>query len=131
MRLLLDTHALVWWLVDPSRLSVAAHRGISDQDNEIVVSAAAVWEIATKYRLGRLREAETFSSDIAGAIVDQGFEQLSITVDDAASAGALPGPLKDPFDRILIAQALSRHLVVVSIEALFDEYGVHRLWSGN
>ena len=58
MRLLLDTHALVWWLVDPSRLSIAAHRGISDQDNEIVVSAAAVWEIATKYWLGRLPEAD-------------------------------------------------------------------------
>ena len=131
MRLLLDTHALVWWLVEPSRLSVAAHSGILDQDNEIIVSAAAVWEIATKYRIGRLPEAEAFASDIAGSIVDQGFEQLSITVDDAASAGALPGPLKDPFDRILIAQALSRQLLVVSIETLFDEYGVHRLWSGN
>lgn len=128
MPLLLDTHALVWWFVNPSRLSGVAHAAISDQDNEIFVSAAAVWEIATKYRLGRLPEAEALAIDITVAIVGQRFEELPITVDDAARAGALPGPLKDPFDRILIAQALSRNLIFVSIESLFDQYGVHRVW---
>ena len=66
--------------------------------------------------------------DIPGAIADQDFEELAVTVDDAARAGALHGPLRDPFDRMLIAQALSRDLVLISNESLFDRYGVRRLW---
>ena len=66
--------------------------------------------------------------DIAGAIADQDFEELPITVEEAASAGSLPGPLRDPFDRMLIAQALSRNLVLISSESIFDRYGIRRLW---
>ena len=72
--------------------------------------------------------SEVLARDIAGAIAGQDFEELSVTVDDAARAGALPGPLRDPFDRMLIAQALSRDLVLISNESLFDRYGVRRLW---
>jgi PIN domain nuclease of toxin-antitoxin system len=77
---------------------------------------------------GKLPEAEALALDIAGALANQDFEELPITVDEAARAGALPGPLRDPFDRLLIAQALSHNLFLVSIEPLFDHYGVHRLW---
>ncbi len=128
MRLLLDTHALVWWLEGSSRLSVGARRAIADPLNEKLVSAASAWEITTKHRLGKLPGADEFASEIPWAIADEGFEELPITVDEAARAGALPGPLGDPFDRMLIAQALSRNLTVVSIDSIFDRYGVRRLW---
>ena len=128
MRVLLDTHALVWWLEGSSRLSVGAGRAIADPLNEKLVSAASAWEITTKHRLGKLPGADEFASQIPWAIADEGFAELPITVDEAARAGALPGPLGDPFDRMLIAQALSRNLTVVSIDAVFDRYGVRRLW---
>ena len=103
-------------------------RLIGDGGNEVLVSAAVVWEITTKHRIGKLPEAQALVNDVAGAIDDQGFEELPITVQDAARAGGLTGPLRDPFDRMLIAQALSRDLSLVSNESLFDHYGVRRLW---
>ena len=128
MRLLLDTHALIWWLAGSNRLPVAAQRAITDDENDKLISAASAWEITTKVRLGKLPGAEEFAEDVAGAIAGEGFEALPITVDDAARAGSLPGPHRDPFDRILIAQALSGNLVLISSESLFDRYGVRRLW---
>ena len=128
MRLLLDTHAFLWWLVGSDRLSGPARRAIEDESNEILISAASAWEISTKYRLGRLPDASEFANDISGALADQGFDELQITVADATSAGALPGQHRDPFDRMLIAQALERDLFLVSGEALFDTYGVNRIW---
>lgn len=128
MRVLLDTHAFIWWFSDSARLSRPAHRLIADDANEVVVSAATAWEVATKHRLGKLPDAEALALDIPGAIVRQKFEELPVTVTDGVRAGELPGPLRDPFDRMLIAQALARDLVVVSNERLFDRYGVRRLW---
>ena len=128
LRALLDTHALLWWVADSGRLPEAAYRAIADEANEKLVSAASAWEIATKHRLGKLPGADAFALDVAGAIAHQGFEELPITVEDATRAGALPGPLRDPFDRILIAQALARNLVLISIDEHFDRYGVRRLW---
>ena len=128
MRVLLDTHALLWWLADSVQLSRTAYSMISDESNDIIVSAASAWEIATKYRLGKLPEAEATALDLAGAISQQGFEELAITVADAERAGHLPGPHRDPFDRMLIAQALERELMVVSIDSAFDAYGVNRVW---
>ena len=93
-----------------------------------MVSAASAWEITTKHRLGKLPGADQIAHDVAGAIASEGFQELPITVDEAARAGSLPGPYRDPFDRILISQALSRSLVLVSIESLFDSYGVRRIW---
>jgi PIN domain nuclease of toxin-antitoxin system len=109
-------------------LSRSAKHAISDEANEILISAASAWEIVTKYRLGKLPSAELVALDISGTIADQGFEELAISVDDAARAGALPGPHRDPFDRMLIAQALARNLVLISFEGCFDPYGVRRLW---
>ena len=91
------------------------------------MSAASAWEIATKQRLGKLAGTETMT-DIGRGIADQGFEGLPIGVADAERAGRLPGPHRDPFDRMLIAQALTRDLTIVSIDTAFDRYGVRRLW---
>ncbi len=128
MRLLLDTHTFLWWVINDGRLPQAARRAIADDDNDVLISAASAWEITTKHRLGGLPGAELIATDIAGAIANQGFGALAITVDAAARAGALPGPHRDPFDRMLIAQALTHNLVFVSNESRFDRYGVRRLW---
>ena len=128
MRLLLDTHAFLWWIADSGRLSERAYGAIADEENDIAVSAASAWEIATKHRVGRLPSADALASDIGVYIARQGFDEMYITVDDASRAGALPQHHRDPFDRMLIAQALSRSLFLVSNESLFDRYGVSRLW---
>ena len=128
MDLLLDTHTFLWWSEDNPRLSGEARRAIEDDTNVILISAASAWGIATKYRLGKLPGAEVLAWDVPGAIASQGFAELSITVADAVRAGALPGPHRDPFDRMIIAQVQARDLLLVSNEALFDQYGVRRLW---
>ncbi len=128
LQLLFDTHALIWWLTDSSRLPEAVRRAIFDPSNEKLISAATAWEITTKHRLGKLPGSDPIAADFTAVIARQGFEELSITVEDAARAGAMPGLHRDPFDRILIAQALARNLVLLSSESLFDRYGVRRLW---
>ena len=128
MRLLLDTHAFLWWLAGSRRLSRSARRAIEDEANDVLVSAASAWEITTKHRLGKLPEADQVALDVSGTIASQRFEELPISVDDAGRAGRLPGPHRDPFDRVLAAQALARDLVVVSTDAVFDRYAVRRLW---
>ena len=128
MRLLLDTHAFLWWLAGNTRLPMRARRAIEDPDNDIIVSAASAWEITTKYRIGKLSGAAAVAQDVAGAIASQGFKELSITIEDAECAGRLPGPHGDPFGRMLIAQAVARGLVLVSVDRMFDNYGVRRVW---
>ena len=127
VRLLLDTHAFLWWLADSGRLSDTARSRIADERNRILVSAASAWEIATKHRIGRLPGCEAIALDIAGHIVAQGFEDLPISVADAERAGHLPGPHRDPFDRMLASQALGGDLALVSTDAVFDRWGVNRL----
>ena len=128
MRLLLDTHAFLWWVIDSDRLSAASRSAIENRENAVFISAASAWEIATKHRIGKLPEAELIVHELAAAIVGEGFEALPISVDDAAQAGALPGPIRDPFDRMLIAQASSRDLALVSADQALDQYDVRRLW---
>lgn len=128
MRVLLDTHAFLWWIEDSPNLPSTARQVIADETNEIVVSAASAWEIATKYRLGKLPEAEAIATDVARSIADEGFEALAVSVADAERAGRLPGHHRDPFDRMLIAQTLGHDLAIVSVDAEFDRYGVNRLW---
>jgi PIN domain nuclease of toxin-antitoxin system len=126
--LLLDTHALLWWLDGDERLSAGAREAIADRSNAVMVSAASAWEITTKHRLGKLPGAAEVARDVAGAVASQGFLELPITLRDAERAGRLPGPHRDPFDRMLVAQALRADLELVSIERVFDDYGVRRLW---
>ena len=128
MRVLLDTHALLWWMADSRRLSPTAHQSIANEANDVLVSAASAWEISTKFRIGKLPGGETIASDIAGRVTQQGFTALAIDLADAERAGRLPGPHRDPFDRMLIAQALARGLPVVSVDEIFDRYGVNRVW---
>ncbi len=128
MRVLLDTHALLWWMADSRRLSGAAHQSIANEANDVLVSAASAWEISTKFRIGQLPGGETVASAIASRVTHQGFAALAIDLADAERAGRLPGPHRDPFDRMLIAQALARGLPVVSVDEIFDRYGVNRIW---
>jgi len=127
-RLLLDTHALLWWSADDSALASTARAAIGDPTHEIFVSAASAWEIATKFRLGKLSDAEILALDITSAIANQGFQELPITIAHAQRAGGLPGPIRDPFDRILIAQSILEAMSLISNEAAFDRYGIARLW---
>ena len=92
------------------------------------MSAASAWEITTKYRIGKLPEASELVPNIAEAIADEGFEELPVSVNAGARAGTLPEVHRDPFDRMLIAQAILHNLVLVSADELFDRYGVERLW---
>ncbi len=129
MRLLLDTHAFLWWLDGDRRLPLRLRRLIGDDANAVYVSAATAWEIATKARLGKLPGATDVATDVGGAVASQGFLAMPVTIPHAHRAGALPGPHRDPFDRMLIAQSQMDDLPLVSVEALFDGYGVTRLWA--
>ena len=128
MRLLLDTHAFIWWFEGSSRLSIPAREAIGVPQNDVLVSAATAWEIATKHRLGKLTGVDVLAFHIPEYIASQRFEKLPVTVEDGVRAGALPGLHRDPFDRMLVAQALGSDLVLVSRETLFERYGVRRLW---
>jgi PIN domain nuclease of toxin-antitoxin system len=128
LRLLLDTHAVIWWTGGSPLLSAMARAAIEDSTNEVFVSAASAMEISTKFRLGKLPEAKRLAVDFAGEAAADGFHTLSITVEHGQKAGEMPIPHKDPFDRFLIAQALMEDLVLVSNEQVFDGFGVKRLW---
>ena len=128
MRILLDTHAFLWWLAGDEQLSDAARAAIADEDNDVFVSAASAWEIATKHRIGKLPAVAAIVADLDGVLSDQSFIGLSISIRHGQAAGALPGPHRDPFDRMLIAQAMLDDLTLVSNEQAFDAYGVRRLW---
>lgn len=128
MRLLLDTHALLWWLAGDPQLSAAARGAIADEDNPVYVSAASAWEVATKHRIGKLPQAGPLATDFALHVAQQGFIGLDITLEHGQRAGGLPGAHKDPFDRMLIAQAQAENLALVSNEQAFDQYGVVRVW---
>jgi PIN domain nuclease of toxin-antitoxin system len=125
MRLLLDTHAFLWWLAGDDTLSAGAQAAMADEHNQVFVSAASTWEIATRHRIGK---SPGVVADLDGAIADKGFAPLPISPRHGQAAGALPGPHRDPFDRMLIAQAMLENLVLVSNEQPFDAYGVARLW---
>ncbi|MBV9552716.1 MAG: type II toxin-antitoxin system VapC family toxin [Alphaproteobacteria bacterium] len=128
MRLLLDTHVLIWWVIGEAALTTTAENAIRDPGNEVLVSAASAWEIATKHRIGKLPQAGPLALAFEASITSQGFTGLPIAIHHGAAAGRLPGPHRDPFDRMLIAQALAESLTLVSNERVFDRYGVARLW---
>ena len=128
MKLLLDTHALIWWLLGDEALSRRAREAIADEANDVAVSAASAMEVATKFRIGKLPEAALLAQDFEAIIADQGFAELPISVHHARLAGEMNIAHKDPFDRLLIAQALAEDMVLVSNEALFDSFAVKRLW---
>jgi PIN domain nuclease of toxin-antitoxin system len=126
--LLLDTHALLWWLDGDHNLPQPARQAIGDANRVVFISAASAWEIATKVRIGKLPDAEYVAKHFAQILDDQAFRQLPITIEHARRAGLMPGAHRDPFDRMLIAQAQIEGLTLVSNETLFDRFGVQRLW---
>ena len=126
--LLLDTHALLWWLTEDRAMPESAQRIIADKSNTVMVSAASAWEIATKVRLGKLNVATQIIENFPVCLATERFVDLSVTAQHGIRAGSLPGPHKDPFDRMLIAQALEENLQIVSNERIFESYGVMRLW---
>ena len=128
LRLLLDTHALIWWLAGDEALSRRTRDAIADEANSVAVSAASAMEVSTKFRLGKLPDAALLAHDFEAIIAAQGFAELPITVRHARLAGEMNIAHKDPFDRLLIAQAQSEGMVLVSNEALFDSFAVQRLW---
>jgi PIN domain nuclease of toxin-antitoxin system len=128
VRCLLDTHTLIWWMSSDSHLSTTASATIKDRNNVSMVSAVSAWEIATKVRLGRLPAAAGLIQDFVDDLARERIEILSVTAEHAIRAGLLPGPHKDPFDRMLIAQALAENVPIVSNDRALDGYGVRRLW---
>ena len=128
MRFLLDTHALLWWMTNDPHLSKPAHRLIEQKGNTSLVSAVSAWEIATKFRLGRLPAAEDLVQDFVADLDRHRMEILFITAGHGIRAGLLPGPHKDPFDRMLFAQALTENVPIVSNDHALDGYGAKRLW---
>ena len=128
MKLLLDTHALLWWLFDDPQLSSAARESISNPQNAVFVSAASGWEIATKHRLGKLPEAGDVPEKLPRYLRKARFSELSVRMEHALAAGALPGPHRDPFDRMLIAQSRIESMPVVTIDPVFRDYGVNVIW---
>jgi PIN domain nuclease of toxin-antitoxin system len=121
VRLLLDTHVLLWWLADDRKLAKPAREIIANPNNEVHVSSASVWEVAIKAALGRL---EIELDDLEDAIVQNGFRQLPIGFRHALTAGQLPSVHRDPFDRMLVAQASVEELRVVSHDRVFERYGL-------
>jgi PIN domain nuclease of toxin-antitoxin system len=128
VNLLLDTHALLWWLFDDPKFSSKARTAIEKSDRRVWVSSASAWEIATKVRIGKLPEIGDVAEKLPSYLRRERFEALPISLDHALAAGILPGPHKDPFDRMLIAQARIEKLRVVSIDSVFKQYGVPVLW---
>ena len=128
MRILLDAHALLWWLDGDRRLSRRVRALVTDEANEVFVSAASAWEIAIKARLGKLPGALAVAADVAGCLASQGFASLDISVRHAQRAGGLAWGHRDPFDRMLVAQAQLEDIPIVSRDRVFDAGGVTRLW---
>ncbi len=128
MRALFDTHALLWAVLQPKRLSASALQAVLNPSNELFVSAASAWEIATKVRLGELPEAEIFEHEFLGDIDRAGYTLLTIETEVALRAGRLVGSHGDPFDRMIAAQALSQDMIVLSNDEKLDSFGVRRLW---
>ena len=123
MKVLLDTHILLWWLADDQRLPPQAATTIEDPDTEVVVSAASAWEISVKQAAGRLEAPD----DLLDAIVASDFRALAITAAHAVAAGRLPPHRADPFDRMLVAQAQIEGFTLVTVDRRFADYDVEIL----
>jgi PIN domain nuclease of toxin-antitoxin system len=128
VRLLLDTHTFLWWLAGHRMLSSKAREAIEIDESEVFVSAVSAWEITTKFRIGKLPEAELVANDVYSTIEAEGFSPLAISVQHAQRAGSFGGTHRDPFDRLLAAQAMLENLTLVSNDRAFEQYAVERLW---
>ncbi|MFN4208049.1 MAG: type II toxin-antitoxin system VapC family toxin [Agrobacterium albertimagni] len=128
MSILLDTHAFLWWVTADPRLSAAAKTAIDDPSTRRCVSSVTAFEIANKFRIGKLEMAGEIIESFDAVLGDAGFEKLAVTSSHALLAGQIPSGHKDPFDRILAAQAKLENLAMLTIDPAFDTFGVQRLW---
>jgi PIN domain nuclease of toxin-antitoxin system len=128
VRALLDTHTLLWWILEDPALTQTAGETIAETGNTILVSAASAWELAIKFRLGKLPRSADLVSNFLSAVGREGFQLLPISAEHGIRAGLLPGPHKDPFDRMLIAQSQAENAPIISNDGIFENYGVRRLW---
>ncbi|KEF42136.1 MAG: twitching motility protein PilT [Cyanobium sp. CACIAM 14] len=126
--LLLDTHALLWWLAEPEKLSRRARSAIHDPAADIFVSAASGWELATKSRLGKLPGAEALLRDLPSLLHQQGFRPLPVQLHHGIHAGSYTQPHRDPFDRLLAAQAELEGLQLVSVDPALAAFPCRLLW---
>ena len=120
MSLLLDTHVLLWWLTDADRLPEHMRTAVADAANEVFVSAASAWELSIKAALGKV----TIPDGLREELEQQDFKELAVTLEDGLAAGALPRHHDDPFDRMLIAQAARRDLLLLTVDRRFADYAV-------
>ena len=128
MKVLLDTCTLIWATLSPSELSLAARDAIADEGNVVLVSAASAWEIATKVRAGKLPGAEALERNYLDVMEDAGYTLLDIDAESALRAGRMVAEHRDPFDRMIAAQALGLDIPVVSPDSLMDQFRVRRVW---
>lgn len=128
MRLLLDTHAFLWFIGNDAQLSEQALNFIADKTNEVFVSVVSFWEIAIKISIGKLTLTQPFETFIPQQLLINDFRVLEIDFSHTVTVTRLPFHHRDPFDRLLISQALTEHLSIVSTDAIFDNYPVTRLW---
>lgn len=128
MRLILDTHAFLWWLANDPLLSDKARAVIADGRNECFLSLASCWELAIKSSLGKLRLTQPVDRFIPDEMSANGFHLLTIDFRHVAKIETLPFHHRDPFDRLLVAQALLEKMAIVSCDAVLSEYGVKRIW---
>src|SRR5438874_676644 len=128
MKLLLDTHTFLWFIMGNPNLSAKARAAIESITNEKYVSVASVWEIAIKVSVGKLSLSAPFSSLIPEQLSANGFELLNLEVAHASALIRLPFHHRDPFDRLLIAQAMVEQMQIVSVDSAFDAYPISRLW---
>lgn len=128
MRLLLDTHAFLWWLTDDERLSTLAREAISRESTPVFVSAASAWEIATKVRLGKLDGIPGIVDQFAELVLEGGFMPLPVTQAHALRAGSFQTDHRDPFDRMLAAQSQIESLVLVTRDPAIAGFGCSTLW---
>ncbi len=128
MRLLLDTHAFLWRVTGSTRLSSVAETAISDPANVVFVSAASAWEIATKHRLGKLPGGDAVVAGWIAAVRQLGADELAMTSAHSLLAGSFDNQHRDPFDRMLAAQAATEALLLVSVDSVFRTFPVTTLW---
>lgn len=128
MNLLLDTHTFLWFIAGDSSLSQPARSAIEDENNDLYMSVASLWEIAIKISIDKLTLSEPFETLIPEQLAENGIELLDISVEHTALIASMPFHHRDPFDRLIATQAKTEQMTLVSVDAIFDAYGVTRLW---
>lgn len=127
-RFLTDTHALIWWWNEDDRLSKTAGEVLADRTNAVFAPTVCAWEIASKVRIGKLPEMAPFVEDYDALVADAGFQHFDLRYDHALDAGLIAGNHRDPFDRLIAAQALRDDLTIITRDREFAAFGCKTLW---